>query len=267
MLSSAHSPSDVEVRALVTPEEISRCVSLYESIFDLGPEDGSLNTRLLVGISRNSGIVVGAYAESELIGFTFSFLANDDSDGTLYQYSQIAAVDSDWQGRGVGRQLKLAQREIALSRGLSQIRWAFDPFQIRNAHFNLDVLGATVHEIVRNLYGEFGTGLDARNASNRVIAVWTLDSPQVHALSGASDAAEATDAEALGTAPTDDGHDGAVLMIPATFHRTLGPTETRRREDALLVMEQLFRDRFEAVSCRQVNAEEAQYAFARRVDV
>jgi predicted GNAT superfamily acetyltransferase len=245
---------------------MSACVALYESIFELGPGDGSLNTRLLVGISRNSGIVVGAFADDVLIGFSFSFLARDDN-ATLYQYSQIAAVHRGWQGQGIGRLLKLTQRDIALSAGITEIRWAFDPFTIRNAHFNLDVLGARFHTLVRNFYGEHGHGLDARNATDRVIAVWSLDSTRVRALSADAprEPAPRSDVDVNATSTlVRVNDDTALLKVTSSFHRTLDDEDVLRRDAALSSMEQLFGEGFEAVSCQQVSDDVAQYTFSRR---
>ena len=261
----APGPSDVHVRALVAPDEMAACVSLYESTFELGPGDGSLNTRLLVGIARNGGIIVGAFSAELLIGFTFSFLARDDGP-TLYQYSQVACVQRGWQGQGVGRRLKLAQREIAIAAGIAEIRWAFDPFQIKNAHFNFDVLGARAHELVRNLYGVHGHGLDERNSTNRLIAVWTLDAPHVRTLSSGAPRETVTrtwgdptfiDALARG----DD--DRAVLSVSASFARRLAEGDVREREAALLTMERLFDEGFDAVSCSPVSDDVAYYTFIR----
>ena len=262
-------PSDVHVRALVTPDEMAACVSLYESTFELGPRDGSLNTRLLVGIARNSGIIVGALSDDGLIGFTFSFLARDDA-GTLYQYSQVACVQRSWQGRGVGRRLKLAQREIAIAAGIAEIRWAFDPFQIKNAHFNLDVLGARVHELVRNLYGEHGHGLDARDSTNRLIAVWTLDSPRVRTLSSGAprEAVTSTWADPTFTdALAGVGGDNASLFVPLPFARSLDEEDVRASEAALCTMERLFSEGFDAVACSRVSDDVAHYIFSRRQSV
>ncbi len=137
----------VEVRPFAAPEEMAQCEALYRRVFALRADEGSLNARLLIALARNSGIVVGAFAGDQLVGFAFSFLAQDPENGFPYQYSQTAAVLPDWQGCGVGRQLKLAQREVALGRGVRRMRWAFDPFKYRNAHFNLDVLGACASEL------------------------------------------------------------------------------------------------------------------------
>ncbi len=267
-MNSARGPSDIRVRALVAPDDMVACVSLYESVFELGPGDGSLNTRLLVGIARNSGIVVGAFSDDVLIGFTFSFLARD-RDENLYQYSQIACVRRAWQGQGVGRRLKITQREIAIAAGINEIRWAFDPFQTKNAHFNLDVLGARFHQVVRNLYGDHGHGLDARHSTNRVIARWTLDDPRVRVLSsGASREPEARawgDPVASATLVRVD-ESSAWLAVPVTFARVLDDEDVRIRESALSHMELLFDEGFEAVSCSRVSDDVAYYTFARTRD-
>jgi predicted GNAT superfamily acetyltransferase len=259
----------VHVRALVAPDEMAGCVSLYESIFELGSGDGSLNTRLLTGVARNGGIVVGAFNDDVLIGFTFSFLARDDS-ATLYQYSQVACVQRGWQGQGVGRRLKLTQREITIASGITEIRWAFDPFQIKNAYFNLDVLGARVHELVRNLYGAHGHGLDAPDSTNRVIAVWTLDAPHVRALS--SVAARAAASRTRGVQMATEGlvrvnNDSSLLSVPVSFKRMLDEEDVRVRQAALASMERFFDEGFEAVSCTQVSDDVAYYTLTRRESV
>lgn len=264
-----HGPGDIHVRALVTPDELAACVSLYESTFGLRPRDGSLNTRLLVGIARNGGIVVGASGRDGLVGFAFSFLARD-VNGAMYQYSQVACVQRGWQGRGVGRRLKLAQREIAIAAGIAEIRWAFDPFQTKNAHFNLDVLGAHVHELVRNLYGEHGHGLDGPDSTHRLIAVWTLDSARVRRLSSDQPREARTRTWAQPTfidtlARVDD--DTALVSVPASWAGILDAVDFRAREVALSTMERLFTEGFDAVACSRVSDEVAHYIFTRRQSI
>ena len=40
--------------------------------------------------------------------------------------------------------MKLAQREEALTRNIPLIEWTFDPLELKNAHFNIERLGAIV---------------------------------------------------------------------------------------------------------------------------
>jgi predicted GNAT superfamily acetyltransferase len=234
--------SEFVVRDVTEPDELSLCVQLYEEVFRLGPGDGSLNTRLLVGIVRNSGIVVGAFAGSEMIGFALSFLAFDRALKLMYQYSQLAVVAEKAQGQGVGRQLKEAQRDAARLMGVSTMRWSFDPFLVRNAHFNLNVLGATAFQIERNLYGTHGHGLDAQESTDRLIAQWDLtggsELPTVSATS-------------------------ETLIFSATWSRHPGDEERRRREKILVDFDDIFAEGFVAVGCELVPDDRAVYSFQK----
>jgi len=176
-LSAAPGP-DLVVRDIRGPAEMASCVDLYNDVMGLRPDDGSINPRLLIALQANSGIVVGAYTSAELVGFTYSFLAREDAPAhRVYQYSQLAVVAREHQGRKVGRRLKLAQRARCLAEGTTLIRWAFDPLKTRNAHFNLDVLGGRVTGLVPAMYGTGGFGTDAGETTDRFIVDWDLEEP------------------------------------------------------------------------------------------
>ena len=175
---SCRSTADLVVRDIRGPEEMASCVELYNDVMGLRPDDGSINPRLLIALQANSGIVVGAYAGAELVGFTYSFLAREEAPAhRVYQYSQLAVVAREHQGRQVGRRLKLAQRNRCLAEGTTLMRWAFDPLKTRNAHFNLDVLGGRVAELVPAMYGTGGFGDDAGETTDRFIVDWDLEEP------------------------------------------------------------------------------------------
>jgi len=169
----------VDVRVLSRPEDCLRCERLYREVFGLTPDDESINARLLISLSRNSGLVIGAYADGDLVGFALSFLARRDSGGRLYQYSQTAAVLPSWQGRGIGRAMKFAQRSAALAAGTDLLRWTFDPLRPGNAHFNLDVLGAVVTGLELDFYGATAVPSDRGEPTDRFVADWELLSPAV----------------------------------------------------------------------------------------
>ncbi|WP_448322251.1 hypothetical protein [Streptomyces sp. CO7] len=170
---------DLTVRDVRGPVEMAECVRLYEHVMGLKEGDGSLNPRLLTALQHNSGLVIGAYAGTELVGFTYSFLACERGTGhagaRLYQYSQLAVVAREHQGAGIGRRLKAAQRERCLAEGTTLIRWAYDPLQARNAHFNLDVLGGVVDTLLPAMYGPAGFGDGTGEATDRFIVSWHLD--------------------------------------------------------------------------------------------
>jgi predicted GNAT superfamily acetyltransferase len=250
----ATAPPDPVVRSVTSPDELDMCVRLYEEVFHLGPGDGSLNTRLLVGMVRNSGIVVGAFVEGQLIGFVLSFLALDMERQVHYQYSQLAVVAETAQGRGVGRQLKHAQRDAARAMGISEMHWSFDPFLVRNAHFNLNVLGARAVSLERNLYGTYGHGFDTEHTTDRLRAVWDLtdSSPRV---------AEAVPSSPLGVVSIAD--DRATLVVPALSHRRRDELQRLPRGEMLDAFEDLFAQGFAAVTCDLLTEGQATYAFER----
>jgi predicted GNAT superfamily acetyltransferase len=167
-------PVNVTVRALDTPAEMRAAVQVYREAFALPPEDPAVNPRLLFSLRHNAGSVIGAFDGGRLIGFVYGFVGLDAETGTPYHYSQMAAVDGAWQGKGVGRALKLGQREFVLSTGVTHMRWAYDPMRTLNAHLNLDVLGAVARWFLPNMYGAQETGRDAGMLSDRLIVDWDL---------------------------------------------------------------------------------------------
>ena len=82
--------------------------------------------------------------------------------------------------------MKLAQREHAIRAGVPLIIWTFDPLQSRNAHFNINKLGAIMRRYEVNYYGEgLSTVFDSAVPSDRLFAEWWVSSPHVEsALAG-----------------------------------------------------------------------------------
>jgi len=83
---------------------------------------------------------------------------------------------------GVGRRMKLAQRDEALSRGIGLIEWTFDPLELKNAFFNMERLGAVVQRYVENQYGITTSALHGGLPTDRCIAEWHIASPRVAAV-------------------------------------------------------------------------------------
>ena len=80
--------------------------------------------------------------------------------------------------------LKLFQRDEALGRGIRLIVWTFDPLELRNAHFNLNRLGAICREYLPNLYGVTTSPLHRGLPTDRLVVEWQLDSARVVAAIG-----------------------------------------------------------------------------------
>ncbi|SFE32531.1 Predicted acetyltransferase, GNAT superfamily [Actinoplanes philippinensis] len=155
---------DVVVRELDGTAELTAAARLYRAVFGYDQPEYGVSPRLLAALRENSGSVIGALDRTgTMIGFCYGFSAVDG--GELYHYSQAAVVAADAQGLGVGRRLKHAQAQVARGTGARTMRWTFDPYAVRNAHFNLNVLGATG---VRFLPDYYGGGTD------RVLVSWDL---------------------------------------------------------------------------------------------
>jgi predicted GNAT superfamily acetyltransferase len=88
----------------------------------------------------------------------------------------------DYRDRGVGRRLKLFQRQDALKRGINLIEWTFDPLDLKNAYFNLVRLGAIARRYIPNCYGVTDSPLHAGLPTDRLIVEWWLDSQRVKAV-------------------------------------------------------------------------------------
>ena len=86
----------------------------------------------------------------------------------------MLGVLPEYRNRGVGRMLKLRQREDALARGIELIEWTFDPLELKNAFFNIERLGAIVRRYVENQYGITASPLHGGLPTDRCYAEWWL---------------------------------------------------------------------------------------------
>jgi predicted GNAT superfamily acetyltransferase len=179
---------ELEIRPCMTPEELAGCVTLHGSMWRFAPPE-SLNTRFLTIAQITGGHVYGAYDGARLIAFALAFAGV--KQGRPYLHSNIAAVLPEYQNRGIGRLLKLYQRQRALEAGLSRIEWTFDPLELRNAYFNIRRLGAVMRIFLPNLYGVSTSPLHSDLPTDRLLAEWDLASPHVkRALKGCAERLE-----------------------------------------------------------------------------
>lgn len=168
----------VEIRPLTELAEFQRCVELQKIIWGFEDVD-VVPLRLFVVTSKVGGQVFGAFDGKTMIGFVLAVPGY--RHGRNYLHSHMAAVLPDYQGRGIGRQLKLTQRQDALARGIALVEWTFDPLAFRNAHFNIERLGAIMRRYVRNQYGLTSSPLHGGLPTDRLVAEWWLTSPRVAA--------------------------------------------------------------------------------------
>jgi len=130
---------------------------------------------LLQAHLHHGGCVLEARLGRELVGMIYAFPGPPGSD---YLYSHLAAVAPEHQGRGFGKQMKLAQAEWARERGYRRIVWTFDPLQASNARLNVAGLGATCNRYLVNYYGKLDDDLNRGVATDRLEVDWWLTPPR-----------------------------------------------------------------------------------------
>lgn len=162
----------MEIRPLDGWEELRRCEELQREVW--GERFSELAPASLQKIAAGlGGVTSGAFTDGgELVGFVFG-LTGPTADGLLH-WSHMLAVLPDHRGRGLGLRLKRHQRDLLLERGVTRARWSFDPLVARNAHFNLNRLGAEVVEYVPNMYGETDSELHRGLGTDRFVVEWDL---------------------------------------------------------------------------------------------
>jgi predicted GNAT superfamily acetyltransferase len=169
------SPSALTFRPCVSLAEYDDCVRLQHIVWG---ESIAVPSAMFVVAREIGGQVLGAFDSGRLIGFTMALVGSHGS-AQLFLHSHMTAVIEEHRNRGVGRHLKLAQREDALTRAIHLIEWTFDPLDLRNAHFNLIRLGAIVRHLIPNFYGITDSPLHHHMPTDRLLAEWRLDSPRV----------------------------------------------------------------------------------------
>jgi predicted GNAT superfamily acetyltransferase len=167
---------DIVIRKCEHLEEFHRCVDLQREIWgeaDLEVEPATM----FVVAAHTGGQALGAFDGDKLVGYTLAVVGLRGA--TPYFHSHMTGVQSEYRDRGVGRMLKLFQRDEALGRGIRLIEWTFDPLELRNAHFNLNRLGAICRKYEPNLYGVTTSPLHRGLQTDRLVAEWHLDSARV----------------------------------------------------------------------------------------
>jgi predicted GNAT superfamily acetyltransferase len=166
----------VTYRDLTTLDEFAQVVALERAIWGPGYDDVVPVPILAITVKRG-GILVGAFDEDRMIGFVYSLPGI--KQGKPMQWSHMLGVVDEFRSAGVGRALKLLQRERTLAAGLELVEWTFDPMQALNAHLNFTKLGVVVEAYEENVYGESSSPLHRGNPTDRFVAEWWVREPHV----------------------------------------------------------------------------------------
>ncbi|GAB6875407.1 GNAT family N-acetyltransferase [Thermaerobacter litoralis] len=238
---------ELVIRPLEGHAELAQAEALQQAVWGGPPLVPSATMRAVLEVG---GSVLGAWLGGELAGFCFGFPGwrqrqpvppglEEPAGGAAAAagppagpppvpgepgrrepvfHSDLLAVRPELRDRGIGRRLKLAQREWALRQGLHLITWTYDPLQARNGYLNLTRLGGVARRYVREFYGVLDDELNRGLPADRVVIEWYLTSRRVARRAGA------------GEGPGDSGRSG--LAVPAGAPGPGAGAETAAAGDA-----------------------------------
>ena len=201
----------VLIRTCKGMEELDACVQVQIDVW--GYSDGDVIPRRVFTVTQKiGGQVIGAFDVTDgkadtsetLIGFAMALPAvrNPRSFQDLghpqqqapepYLHSHMLAVEPEYRNSGIGRRLKLAQREDAIARGFRLMEWTFDPLEIKNSFLNIHRLGAIVRRYTPNFYGVSSSRLQGGLPTDRLHAEWWMRSERVEAILAGRDPKQTT---------------------------------------------------------------------------
>lgn len=212
----------VTFRPMDSFDDFGKCVALQRETWGHDWTDVIPPSMLKVS-QKVGGILAGAFDGERLLGFVFGLTGI--RDGRPAHWSHQLAVTAGQQNSGLGRQLKLYQRDLLLSAGVRVMYWTYDPLVARNAHLNLNRLGARIHEYVPDFYkGETSSELHSGVGTDRFVVRWTLnDARTKRALAGKAVTDYAKYAESPVVNQTDRRTDG--WAVEGNERANLGTSE------------------------------------------
>lgn len=165
----------VEIRTLHTADEMVELGEVFQQVW--GSVTQLVTIEILMAVTHSGGYVSAAYETrgdgERMLGASVAILARHQGQPALH--SHITGLLPGARRSGLGRAMKLHQREWAASNDIDWIVWTFDPLVRRNAWFNISVLGAEVHEYLPSFYGKMTDSINAGDDSDRLLVAWPTD--------------------------------------------------------------------------------------------
>ena len=171
----------VAIRECSSIEDFQQCIELERAVWK-DDDIGIMPIRLYMISKACNAPTIGAFESSgRMVGFVHTMIAVMDKH--VVYHSHLAAVLEDLRHQDIGFRMKLAQRQHAMKAGVPLIIWTFDPLQSRNAHLNINKLGAVVRRYEVNYYSEgLSTVFDSEVPSDRLFAEWWVSSAHVESV-------------------------------------------------------------------------------------
>lgn len=166
--------TEIEVRILENNFEMQLVNHLQKTVWG----GDAIPTHQTVTAANNGGLVLGAFINERLVGFSYSFAGYHQ--GQIYLCSHNLGIHPNFQGIGIGAKLKAEQKRLASKMGYKLISWTYDPLETRNAYLNLSKLGAVCNTYIQNFYGEVDDGLNKGLPTDRFKVEWWIESDYVN---------------------------------------------------------------------------------------
>jgi len=173
------SKDSLVLRHCTSLEDFALCVSLQREVWGFSDEE-LVPLRIFSLSPKIGGQVVGAWDGETFVGYAMAIPGN--RHGHPYLHSHMVAVKGGYRNTGLGRRLKLFQRDDAIARGYELMEWTFDPLEIKNSYFNLERLGAIARRYNVNQYGITNSPLQGFLPTDRLVAEWWMTSHRVNML-------------------------------------------------------------------------------------
>lgn len=171
---------EISIYQLSNLEEFAQVVALQKEIWGYS-EIELLPLRFFIVANKIGGQVLGAFDRRKMVAFCIC-LPGLKENGKSYLHSHMLGVLPRYRNTGLGRQLKLKQRQYALAEDVPLIEWTFDPLEIKNAFFNIERLGAIIRRYVHNQYGTTTSHLHGGLPTDRLVPEWWVKSARVEAI-------------------------------------------------------------------------------------
>lgn len=173
---TASAPDSILIRKCEALDEMRACFALQKEVWNFTDAE-LVPVRMFVLATKIGGQVMAAFDGAEMVGFALAIPAM--RAGHCYLHSHMLAVRQHHRNSGLGRRLKLFQRDDALARGFELMEWTFDPLEIKNAYLNIEKLGAIARRYNVNQYGITSSPLQGGLPSDRLVAEWWMKSDRV----------------------------------------------------------------------------------------
>ncbi len=177
------------LKILDTPEELTLVEDLQRQVWT-GSETDIVPMHMMLAAVHSGGLVVAAFeqpegapaSEARMVGFVFGFpgIYTTPDGPRLKHCSHQMGVLPGLRDQGLGFQLKRAQWQLVRKQGIDRITWTFDPLLSRNAHLNINRLGAVCSTYHVSFYGMMRDGLNAGLDSDRFEVDWWVNSRRVN---------------------------------------------------------------------------------------